>query len=106
MTPDHTFIDSEGTVTTGRDIMAEGWRHYFQMFPDFQISTDYIIQRESLVGVFGSWTGTFAGRDGCLPGCAAGGPAAWRAEVVDEQVKVWQIYTDHTKTHEIIDRFS
>jgi hypothetical protein len=86
--------------------MVDGWRTFFQTFPVFHISIDHILQRGSLVALFGHWTGTFAGREGCQQGCEAGAPAAWRAETADGKVKVWQLYTDHTNTHTIIETYS
>ena len=106
MTEDHTYIDVDGSETSGKRIMVEGWRTFFQTFPEFYISIDYILQRESLLALFGHWTGTYAGKDGCLRGCEAGAPAAWRAEIAGGKMKVWQLYTDHTKTHAIIEAYS
>ena len=34
MTEEHRFIDSLGTVVTGREAVRAGWRGYFRMVPD------------------------------------------------------------------------
>jgi len=34
MTNDHTFIDSSGEITKGKDVMKEGWRDFFKKYPD------------------------------------------------------------------------
>jgi len=45
MTDDHTFIDSVGTITKGKDVMKEGWREFFEKYPDYQhIFTSVTIQ--------------------------------------------------------------
>jgi len=36
MTDDHTFIDSEGNVTKGKDTMKQGWKEFFKKYPDYQ----------------------------------------------------------------------
>jgi ketosteroid isomerase-like protein len=106
MTADHTYVDVDGTEASGKRDMVDGWRTFFQSFPDFHISIDHILQKESLLALFGRWTGTFAGKEGCQHGCEAGAPAAWRAEIAEGKVKVWQLYTDHTKTNTIIEAYA
>jgi ketosteroid isomerase-like protein len=34
MTDGHTFIDSWGNITKGKDAMKEGWREFFKKYPD------------------------------------------------------------------------
>jgi ketosteroid isomerase-like protein len=39
MTPDHRFVDGDGSEHGGRDEMVPGWRGYFEMVPDFRIDS-------------------------------------------------------------------
>ena len=94
MTEDHTFVDSGGTVASGRESMTAGWKEYFRMFPDFEIQIENILQDETLVAVFGSASGTYNGKRGLVPENRIEMPAAWRAVVQGGKIKRWQVYTD------------
>jgi hypothetical protein len=105
MTDDHTFIDSEGQETVGREVMLAGWPRYFSIFPDFRIHVARTITQGNVVIVPGSWSGTFAGKHGTASDNAVGGPAAWSAVVSGGKIKVWQVYAGHTRTHEVVNRY-
>lgn len=104
MPDDHQFVDSGGAAMTGREPMLAGWRRYFAMFPDYRIKADSMLQNGAVVAFFGSWSATYAGKQGPLPENAVGGPAVWRALVEDGRIKTWQVYADHTKTAEVVKR--
>ena len=104
MTEDHVFVDSEGTVASGREALVPGWRQYFEMFPDYRVEVESTFQQGSRLAAFGSWTATYAGKDGPVPENAVGGPAAWQAVVEGGRIKFWQVYADHTRTWQVINR--
>lgn len=103
MTEDHTFIDSGGTVESGRDTMTKGWQKYLQMFPDYKVEIESVLQEGDLVAAFGSASGTYNGRRGLVPENKIEMPAAWRAIVEDGKIKVWQVYADWTEGYKVID---
>jgi limonene-1,2-epoxide hydrolase len=103
MTEDHTFVDSAGTIETGREKMTAGWEGYFQMFPDYTIQAESIISDKALVAVFGSASGTYNGKRGLVPENIIAMPAAWKAIVADGKIKFWQVYADWTAGCKIID---
>ena len=103
MTEDHTFVDSGGTVVTGRDTMAAGWGQYYQMFPDFKIEIENILEGNGLIAVFGSTSGTYNGKRGLVPENRIEMPAAWKAIVEVGKIKHWQVYTDWTEGSKIIE---
>jgi ketosteroid isomerase-like protein len=85
---DHRFIDSLGTVITGRETLRQGWAGYFQLVADYQVTIhEMAVGDPSLLLV-----GTAAGRSG---GAAWLIPAAWRAVVRAGQVAEWQVYADN-----------
>jgi ketosteroid isomerase-like protein len=95
MTPDHRFVDSLGAAVEGREKMREGWRHYFQMVPDYHIDIARSFLDGAEVALFGSAGGTY-GRDGQLNAADAWqAPAAWRVIVRDGLVAEWQVYADN-----------
>jgi ketosteroid isomerase-like protein len=85
MTDDHTFVDSEGSTTTGRDACVEAWRGFFASFPDYCNVFDTVTSEGDSVYI--------AGRSECSEPELAG-PALWRAVVHDGRVAHWQIYVD------------
>ncbi len=104
MTEDHTFIDSRGRVESGRKKMTDGWKGYFRMFPDYRIDVDDILQEGNLVAFFGSAFGTYNGNRGLVPENRIEMPAAWKAIVENEKIKVWQVYADWTEGMKIIEQ--
>ncbi|HZP61455.1 MAG TPA: nuclear transport factor 2 family protein [Opitutaceae bacterium] len=103
MSEDHTFIDSRGGRVSGRQEMIAGWKAYFAMFPDYQILVDARLNQNGTVAVFGSVSGTYNGKRGLVPKNRIAMPAAWKANVADGKVKLWQVYCDWTEGMQIIE---
>jgi ketosteroid isomerase-like protein len=103
MSEDHTFIDSAGRIESGRANMTSGWEAYFQMFPDYEIKIEDILGGQTLVAVFGSASGTYNGKRGLVQENRIKKPAAWKAVVENEKIKLWQVYADWTEGYRIID---
>ena len=102
MAHDHTFVDSVGRVTTGRENVATGWAAYIEMFPDYEIHIDSILADGKQVAVFGSASGTYAGKRGLVPENRIVMPAAWRARVAGGKIQEWQVYADWTEGSRVI----
>ena len=102
MTLDHTFIDAEGKEMKGREKILDGWPAYYDMFPDFKIKIESIIEDGSIVAVFGSTFATYNGKTGMKPENKICEPAAWKAVVKNQKLASWQVYTDYTKTWKVI----
>ena len=103
MSEDHIFIDSAGTKDEDRENMIKGWKTYFEMFPDYKIEIEDIIQGKEIIGAFGTATGTYKGKRGLVPQNVIKMPAAWRAVIKDGKVKLWQVYADWTEGMKIIE---
>ncbi|MEJ2193835.1 MAG: nuclear transport factor 2 family protein [Ignavibacteriaceae bacterium] len=99
MSEDHIFIDSVGRKEEGREKMIAGWKTYFDMFPDFKIEIENIIREQEIVGAFG----TYNSRRGLVPENIIKMPAAWRAIIRDDKVKLWQVYADWREGIKIIE---
>jgi limonene-1,2-epoxide hydrolase len=97
MSEDHAFIDSLGARVSGRKEMITGWKTYFAMFPDFKILVETTLSDNGTVAVFGSVSGTYNGKRGLVPKNRIAMPAAWKANVADGKVKLWQVYCDWTE---------
>ncbi len=102
MTEDHTFVDSGGTVESGRENTIKGWEGYFRMFPDYSVRVDCLLEDGAFVAAFGSASGTFNGKRGMVPANRVEMPAAWKAMVEDGKIKSWQVYADWTEGSRII----
>ncbi len=103
MTEDHTFIDSAGSIESGREKMIAGWEAYYQMFPDYEIHVETMLADEAIVAVFGSASGTYNGRRGLVHENRIEMPASWKAIVVNGKIKSWQVYADWTEGVRIIE---
>jgi len=103
MAEDHTFVDSLGTIQSGRDNMMVGWQEYFHMFPDYELQVDQILQDRDLVAVFGSASGTYNRQRGLVPENRIEMPAAWKVVVENGKIRLWQVYADWTEGCRIID---
>jgi ketosteroid isomerase-like protein len=102
MSDDHTFIDAHGNQVSGRGKMIAGWRGYFEWFPDYSIEVTDVFEDGEKLALFGFAGGTFKNKEGESWRL----PAAWRAEVKDGRVSLWQVFADTKIPFEIIERNS
>jgi ketosteroid isomerase-like protein len=104
MAQDFRFTDSEGRVFEGRK--KEFWPDYFRIVPDYKISISEVLTSGDTVVLLGTASGTYT-PDGTLnPADYWSTPAAWRAVVVNEKVKEWQVFADNEPIRAIMKRYS
>ena len=103
MTDDHTFIDSHGNETVGKETMHNGWTGYFQLFPDYKIEVTDIFLHGDTVALFGFASGSLGGghknQDAYWHL-----PASWKAIVKNEKICLWQVYADSKIPFDIINK--
>ena len=104
MAPNHSFIDSSGSILSGRENMTAGWKEYFRIFPNYQIHVERILADKSLVAVFGSASGTYNGKRGAIAENRIAMPAAWKALVENGEIVVWQVYADWIEGRKTIEK--
>ena len=104
MHEDHMYIGSEGSVTCGKKCMLKTWETFFNMFPDYTITVEHIINSGNLVAVFGSIIGSYNGLKGPHIANKVSGPAAWKIIVEDQSIKLWQEYSDNTEMTRLIEK--
>ncbi|OFW03250.1 MAG: hypothetical protein A3H96_19305 [Acidobacteria bacterium RIFCSPLOWO2_02_FULL_67_36] len=95
MTDDHVFIDALDNHVAGRAAMRAGWKHYFDLVPDYWIKVERTLQADGVVALFGAAGGTFAGGSSGRQAGTWEVPAAWLAEIRDGQVAMWRVYADN-----------
>jgi hypothetical protein len=100
MSDDHTFIDAHGNEISGKDKMIAGWRGYFSWFPDYFIEITDVFEDRDELALFGFAGGSFQGKETESWRL----PAAWKAEVKDGRVTLWQVFADTKIPFEIIER--
>jgi uncharacterized protein (TIGR02246 family) len=83
MTDDHTFIDNEGNVTRGKNVMKEGWRDFFNKYPDYRNKFTAVTVLNNVVVMIGYSTCSFKPLDGSN---------IWTARIQDEHVSEWRVY--------------
>jgi uncharacterized protein (TIGR02246 family) len=104
MTPDHMFVNADGSEHVGRDQMHSGWREYFDLAPDFRIKVHDRFVTENTVVLSGQASGTFIQNGELKPENHWSVPAAWRVVVDSDVVALWQLYADQHPMHEILER--
>jgi ketosteroid isomerase-like protein len=104
LTPDTVFIDSLGNKMQGTEKSRAGWEVYFKMVPDYLISHTEIFGQGDTVAIFGMAQGTYSKDGRILKENFWKTPAAWRAEVKDGKIAVWQVFVDNEPIREVMRR--
>lgn len=104
MATDHVFIDSQDNKMAGRDNMKQAWIGYFDLFPDYKIEINEVLTKDSLVCLFGYASATYKNLINNNNSNYWRIPAAWRAIVKDDQIKLWQVFADNIIVMEIVNR--
>lgn len=97
MTIDHTFIDGLGNQVRGKEEMIKGWREYFKMFPDYEITTTRTYESPKSVALFG-----YAGENPKI-GRKWRIPATFETVIENGKIKTWSVTADTKTPSEIID---
>ena len=84
-TEDFTFIDMAGDITRGRD----GWPNYFSTYPKYKIHVQHVLTSGNAVAIIGKTTGSHI-----PPKLEAKETVLWTAEIQNNQVAQWRIYSD------------
>ncbi|HMG74692.1 MAG TPA: nuclear transport factor 2 family protein [Pyrinomonadaceae bacterium] len=100
MSDDHTFIDAHGNQISGKEKMIAGWRGYFGMFPDYYLEVTEVFEDAGKLGLFGFAGGSYQNKESESWRL----PAAWKAEVNEGRVTLWQVFADTKIPFEIIER--
>ena len=102
MAKDHIFIDSGGDIYNDINRMKQMWIDYYKMFPDYKIDISEVLVSGDTVVLLGKASGTYTSDGTLRPENHWEGPAAWKAVVADEKVKLWQVFADNTTVVEIV----
>jgi ketosteroid isomerase-like protein len=82
MTDDHAFVDGDGVVTKGKDLMKEAWREFFKRYPDYQNIFTCITVQSNIVVMVGYST------------CSCkqlNGPNIWTAKARGKRLYEWRV---------------
>jgi ketosteroid isomerase-like protein len=100
MTADHIFVDSLGKKFK-RPSIEDGWRRYFAMVPDYEVSVERSIVEGDTVVLIGRAAGTYVPERGnASRGNRWETPAVWVARIKGGKVSKWQIYADNEPIRE------
>lgn len=94
-TEDFVFIDYDGDITRGRD----GWHGYFRDYSDYKIHEKRIIISGNGAALIGETTGCHVG-----PEVEKEWTILWTAEVRDDLLSEWRIYSDVHEVRERLDK--
>ena len=102
LSTDHVFIDGLGRSVRGRETMRGGWRAYYEMCPDYHVSSHSIFANDNQVAVFGEARGTIAQNGELPPENQVSIPAAWLAVVEDGLIREWRVYADNKPVYDLL----
>jgi ketosteroid isomerase-like protein len=86
MTDDHTFIDSDENLFSGKEEVLEAWRGFFNAFPEYRnVWTEVLASGDAVIAL---------GHSVCATEPELDGPAIWTASVRDDRVSTWRVYVD------------
>jgi ketosteroid isomerase-like protein len=82
MADDYTFISNSGEVTKGKDVNKQGWKEFFEEYPDYKnIFTTTTVQNNIVVMV---------GYSACS--CKRlDGPNTWTAKIRNGRISEWRV---------------
>ena len=103
MSEDHIFIDAIDNKSVGKKGMKEGWKGYYELFPDYQIEISDITENISTIGLFGYASATYKNITNKLNSNFWRIPASWKAIVENNKIKHWQVYCDYSGLFKIIE---
>jgi len=83
MTEDHTFMDNSGNVTKGKLAMKEGWRDFFERYPDYRNIVTCVTTIDNVVVMVGHSACSYKQLEG---------PNIWTAKIRGKLVSEWRVY--------------
>lgn len=98
MSEEFVFIDTYGGKE-GKEQMKDGWKGYFEWFPDYRIDIEDYIENGEYAVILGRASGSYMGKEDRHWEF----PAAWRVIVDSNHIKVWQVYCDSKKQLDSMD---
>lgn len=104
MTPEHMYVDADGSEHLGRDGMRSGWQEHLELVPDFRIEVFHRFEAAETVVLLGQASGTIVENGELKSDNHWIVPAAWRVVVDSGLVAIWQLYANQHRMHEILER--
>lgn len=97
---DHVFTNSQDKKLMGKEVVIRSWLKYFELFPDYHIEIENVINNGETIGLFGYSSGTYKGSSDQSDFWKL--PSAWKVAVNENLITEWQVYTDNMVPFEII----
>jgi ketosteroid isomerase-like protein len=82
MTENHVFIDSNGKATRGKTVMKQGWRDFFERYPDYRNDFNCVTVQDGIVVMVGRSICSFK---------LLNGSNVWTAKVKGNKVSEWRV---------------
>jgi ketosteroid isomerase-like protein len=102
MSEDCIYVDSDGTIYGDIEQMKQGWPGYYKMFPDYKIEIAETFVKGDTVALLGKASGTYTSDGTLKPENHWEIPAAWKAVVAGDKIKLWQWIADNSIVAEIM----
>jgi hypothetical protein len=96
------FCNSQGKEISGKENVIRAWMNYFELFSDYYIEVDQIIENDHTAVILGYSGGTYKKSVDDLDKWRL--PSAWKVKLNNSEIAQWQVYTDNMVPFEIIKR--
>jgi len=104
LTDGHIFIDAHENHFQGKEIMKDGWKMYFQNFPDYKIEASEFFENGNTVIVVGHASATIAEHGKINPNKHWKRPAVWKAIVSGPLIQHWQVFSDTKIVFDLLEK--
>lgn len=94
---DFIYIGASGARIEGREAVCDAWRNRFACSPDCRIVVSECFAAGNRVALFGYAEGPHPVRTAPDGKNCCRLPAAWRAEVREDRIALWQVYGDSAR---------
>jgi ketosteroid isomerase-like protein len=81
MADDYTFISNSGEVTKGKEVNKQGWKQFFQEYPDYKNAFTTVTVQNGTVAMVGYSTCSYKPLDG---------PNIWTAKIRNGHITEWK----------------
>jgi ketosteroid isomerase-like protein len=104
MTDDHEFTDTQDNKMSGKENLRKAWKVYFELFPDYKIEVNEILEKGDLICLLGHASATYKNMHNENNSNYWRIPAAWKAILENNLVKRWQVYADNIIVMDVINK--
>lgn len=99
---DAEFIDTQNRHLTGNQRIAQGWKKYWEIFPDYHLEVENIWIESDSIAIFAMAKATYKNKKSESNENQWEIPMALQLHLINGKIKYWKMYGDTKIIYEII----